>query len=259
MFRKTDNKHDPCMLAQEKLHPVCAQRLEGGPTPTCHSLAETCREDKECRYVQMLMRLILEQLLLLLLCRSRLEYYEQSCAVDSVTKKCAGPPAECRTAMLGILGTELRTTCACKGTDLTQLYDCLGWQRLLWVNPCVGTSISTASYKWCSLLLIVVVLYTVESQKNYHMNRTEQMQTTTPSTLAPTKMTTMEWKTTSSIHFEQATIITMTEATMQTRRSTNVENFPPPIPTVTTTTTTTVPPSKFIWNTMISMKWIKVN
>ncbi|GLV39406.1 Glial cell line-derived neurotrophic family receptor-like [Carabus blaptoides fortunei] len=199
LCKKTDNKYDPCMLAQEKLHPVCAQRLEGGPTPTCHSLAETCREDKECR--------------------SRLEYYEQSCAVDSVTKKCAGPPAECRTAMLGILGTELRTTCACKGTDLTQLYDCLGWQRLLWVNPCV-----------------------VESQKNYHMNRSEQMQTTTPSTLAPTKMTTMEWKTTPSVHFQQATIITMTEATLQTRRSTTVENFSPPIPTVTTTTTTTIPP-----------------
>jgi len=70
--------------------------------------------------------------------RNRLEYYEQSCAVDSLTKKCAGPPSECRKAMLGILGTELRSNCACKGTDFTQLYDCLGWQRLLWVNPCVG-------------------------------------------------------------------------------------------------------------------------
>lgn len=70
--------------------------------------------------------------------RARLEYYEQNCAVDSVTKKCAGPTAECRKAMLGILGTELRSNCACKGTELTQLYDCLGWQRLLWVNPCVG-------------------------------------------------------------------------------------------------------------------------
>jgi hypothetical protein len=74
--------------------------------------------------------------------RSRLEYYEQSCAVDSLTKKCAGPPSECRKAMLGILGTELRSNCACKGTDFTQLYDCLGWQRLLWVNPCVGQYIA---------------------------------------------------------------------------------------------------------------------
>lgn len=72
------------------------------------------------------------------LLRAKLEYYEQNCAVDSVTKKCAGPTAECRKAMLGILGTELRSNCACKGTELTQLYDCLGWQRLLWVNPCVG-------------------------------------------------------------------------------------------------------------------------
>lgn len=72
--------------------------------------------------------------------RARLEHYEQSCAVDSVTKKCAGSPSDCRMAMLGILGTDLRTTCACKGTDMTQLYECLGWQRLLWVNPCVGMS-----------------------------------------------------------------------------------------------------------------------
>lgn len=70
--------------------------------------------------------------------RMKLEYYEQSCAVDSVTKKCAGSPNDCRSAILGILGTDLRTTCACKGTDTTQLYECLGWQRLLWVNPCVG-------------------------------------------------------------------------------------------------------------------------
>lgn len=70
--------------------------------------------------------------------RMKLEHYEQSCAVDSVTKKCAGSPSDCRSAILGILGTDLRTTCACKGTDTTQLYECLGWQRLLWVNPCVG-------------------------------------------------------------------------------------------------------------------------
>jgi len=73
-----------------------------------------------------------------ILFRLRLEYYEQSCAVDSETKKCAGPTFECRKAMLGILGTELHTNCACKGTELNQLYGCLGWQRLLWVNPCVG-------------------------------------------------------------------------------------------------------------------------
>lgn len=69
---------------------------------------------------------------------SRLEIYEQSCAVDSVTKKCAGKTSSCRVALLGIMGTPLRTLCACHGSDLQQLYECLGWQRLLWLNPCVG-------------------------------------------------------------------------------------------------------------------------
>jgi GDNF/GAS1 domain len=67
-----------------------------------------------------------------------LEIYEQSCAVDSVTKKCAGKTSSCRTALLGVMGTPLRTLCACHGSDLQQLYECLGWQRLLWLNPCVG-------------------------------------------------------------------------------------------------------------------------
>ena len=41
--------------------------------------------------------------------------------------------------MIGILGTELRTKCECDGTgaDLREMYDCIGWKRLLWVNPCV--------------------------------------------------------------------------------------------------------------------------
>ena len=72
------------------------------------------------------------------ICRARLEHFEQACAVDSVTRKCAGPSSECRLAILGILGTKLRTTCACNGTDVTHVYDCLGWQRILWFNPCVG-------------------------------------------------------------------------------------------------------------------------
>lgn len=37
-------------MAQEKLHPVCAQRVEGSSQPTCLYLAEVCRENKECRY-----------------------------------------------------------------------------------------------------------------------------------------------------------------------------------------------------------------
>lgn len=128
--RKTPNRHDSCMIAQEKLHPACAQRppeslvpaatngVMYSPPPSCHAVAEMCREDEDCR--------------------ARLEVFEQSCAVDSVTKKCAGKTSGCRQAMLGILGTPLRTNCACQGSDLQQLYDCLGWQRLLWLNPCVG-------------------------------------------------------------------------------------------------------------------------
>lgn len=47
--RKTDNKQDSCLVAQEKLHPVCAQRIEGQAQPTCLSLAASCKENEECR------------------------------------------------------------------------------------------------------------------------------------------------------------------------------------------------------------------
>ncbi|XP_055524972.1 uncharacterized protein LOC129718325 isoform X2 [Wyeomyia smithii] len=158
LCRKTPNRHDSCMIAQEKLHPACAQRppenitpqgsngLVYSPPPSCHTVAELCREDEDCR--------------------ARLEVFEQSCAVDSVTKKCAGKTSACRQAMLGILGTPLRTNCACQGSDLQQLYDCLGWQRLLWLNPCV-----------------------VESQKDFHLKRLAELgllTTTTTTTMATT-------------------------------------------------------------------------
>lgn len=78
--------------------------------------------------------------------RIRLENYEQWCAVDAVTQGCAGSPAACRTAVVAVLGTQLRAACACRGTDFAQLYDCLGWQRLLWLNPCVGKFINDNLY-----------------------------------------------------------------------------------------------------------------
>ncbi|XP_062702281.1 uncharacterized protein LOC109400030 isoform X4 [Aedes albopictus] len=156
LCRKTPNRHDSCMIAQEKLHPACAQRPPENlsaqessngalfsPPPSCHAVAEMCRQEDDCR--------------------SRLEVFEQSCAVDSVTKKCAGKTSACRQAMLGILGTPLRTNCACQGSEVQQLYDCLGWQRLLWLNPCV-----------------------VESQKDFHLKRLAELglltTTTTPTT-----------------------------------------------------------------------------
>lgn len=79
--------------------------------------------------------------------RSKLEFFEQACSVDSVTKKCAGRPSSCRQALIGILGTILRTNCACQGQDQQFLYRCLGWRKLLWVNPCVGEYGTLNSYK----------------------------------------------------------------------------------------------------------------
>ncbi|KAL4712576.1 hypothetical protein ACJJTC_007592 [Scirpophaga incertulas] len=138
LCKKTDNREDSCMNAQERLHPACAQRPPmGSPLPACHTLAHACREDPECRI--------------------RLENYEQWCAVDAVTQGCAGSPAACRAAVVAVLGTRLRAACACRGTDFAQLYECLGWQRLLWLNPCV-----------------------VDSQSDYHVKTYGSLLTTTP-------------------------------------------------------------------------------
>uniref|UniRef100_A0A182Q2V7 GDNF/GAS1 domain-containing protein n=1 Tax=Anopheles farauti TaxID=69004 RepID=A0A182Q2V7_9DIPT len=185
LCRKTPNRHDSCMIAQEKLHPVCAQRppeslsqqsssagngIAYNAPPACHAVAELCREDEDCR--------------------ARLEVFEQSCAVDSVTKKCAGKTSACRQAMLGILGTPLRTTCACQGSDMQQLYDCLGWQRLLWLNPCV-----------------------VESQKDFHLKRLAELGLLTTTTTMATTTTT-----------------TPTTTTMRTTRMTPPPTLPPTKP-----------------------------
>uniref|UniRef100_A0A1I8P409 GDNF/GAS1 domain-containing protein n=1 Tax=Stomoxys calcitrans TaxID=35570 RepID=A0A1I8P409_STOCA len=51
LCKKTSNRHDSCMIAQEKLHPVCAQRPPDNsnqqsytPPPSCHAVAEACKE-----------------------------------------------------------------------------------------------------------------------------------------------------------------------------------------------------------------------
>ena len=71
---------------------------------------------------------------------TRLPRYEQSCSADPDTKTCAAPYNQCRDAMVEILGTNLRTNCACSGTagDFRELFECIEYQRLFWVNPCVG-------------------------------------------------------------------------------------------------------------------------
>ncbi|XP_043281880.1 uncharacterized protein [Venturia canescens] len=225
LCKKTEDKRDECIIAQEKMHPACAQRVELAEMPTCHSLAEVCREDKSCRI--------------------KLEHYEQSCAVDSVTKKCAGPPSDCRKAMLGILGTELRSNCACKGQDFAQLYVCLGWQRLLWVNPCV-----------------------VESQKDYHARKKhhhpghQHPKTMSPPPTLPTTSTTMSTYLVTTLEVIEPvednvipevtrnpttqpspTTETSTVTVPTTTPSTTTPTTPATTtPTTTTTTTTTTPP-----------------
>ncbi|XP_017888282.1 uncharacterized protein LOC108629870 isoform X3 [Ceratina calcarata] len=198
LCRKTVGKKDECIIAQEKMHPACAQRVEGAEIPACHTLAAACKKNATCKM--------------------KLEYYEQSCAVDSVTKKCAGPTTECRKAMLGILGTELRSNCACRGTELTQVYDCLGWQRLLWVNPCV-----------------------VESQKDYHARRKHHHypRTTTTTVSSTTKSPTDGTTTTTTVTvLEQVEDNQIPEVT---RRPTTEPTETLEITTATTTTSTTTP------------------
>ncbi|XP_072750789.1 uncharacterized protein Gfrl isoform X4 [Anoplolepis gracilipes] len=216
LCKKTDNKKDECIVAQEKMHPMCAQRIDSAEMPTCHSLAETCKENRACRL--------------------RLEYYEQSCAVDSVTKKCAGPTSECRKAMLGILGTDLHTNCACKGTEINQLYGCLGWQRLLWVNPCV-----------------------VESQKDYHARKKQHHSRTTTAKTTTMLMTTTTTAVATTTTMRSPASMTATTAVEQVEDNQipEVTKWPTTEPvetweittttmsttsSTTTTTTTTMPP-----------------
>ncbi|CAL4073066.1 unnamed protein product [Meganyctiphanes norvegica] len=123
LCKKSSATADKCLAAQEKLHPSCARRPEGAGPMLCNRLAHNCKEDKSCRH--------------------RLEFYEQACAVDSDTRRCAGSTSECRRALLGILGTQLRNLCTCAAKDAAdprETYNCLDWQRILWFNPCVVES-----------------------------------------------------------------------------------------------------------------------
>ena len=89
--------------------------------------------------------------------RDPYERFEQACAVDSTTQNsCAGRPDNCRKAMIGILGTELRTNCDCNSVtaDFYKTYECMGVQRILWANRCMGKSI-----KNCDCNSIVIACY----------------------------------------------------------------------------------------------------
>ncbi|KAL7287315.1 hypothetical protein TKK_0018439 [Trichogramma kaykai] len=193
LCRKSEGKRDECMMAQEKLHPSCALRAPAGQEkPTCNALATSCRQRPSCR--------------------AKLEHYEQNCAVDSVTKKCAGPAQGCRTALLGILGTELRTACDCRGTDFAPIYECLGWQRLLWVNPCVA-----------------------EAQKDFHARRSRHhghgrsgTSTSGPATIGktPRTTTTTTSKTTTTTTTQRATWPTVVTPRASLVAATSFESLP---------------------------------
>ncbi|XP_037876747.1 uncharacterized protein LOC101736650 isoform X2 [Bombyx mori] len=234
LCKKTDNREDSCMNAQERLHPSCAQRPPiGSPLPACHTLAHACREEPECRI--------------------RLENYEQWCAVDAVTQGCAGSPAACRAAVVAVLGTQLRAACACRGTDFAQLYDCLGWQRLLWLNPCVVESQSDYHIKTYGSILTTtpydngIRYITVPPESPiYHRTTTNQHRHTThgssqiehieESHEVPSPITTMSEQTVGPNEVAQISepvVETTTEPTTTTTTTTST--------TTTTTTTTTTP------------------
>ncbi|KAG1652908.1 hypothetical protein GQR58_025935 [Nymphon striatum] len=59
------------------------------------------------------------------------------CAMNSSSHGCLHDPTRCRSAVLDVLGTKLRTRCNCEGGNYKSHYMCLDWQRLLWLNPCV--------------------------------------------------------------------------------------------------------------------------
>ncbi|XP_043230685.1 uncharacterized protein LOC122385988 [Amphibalanus amphitrite] len=124
--RRSDAGESGCVAAMQRLHPACASQPEGGRLPSCLRVARHCRRQWDGR------------------CRPRLERYEQACAVDVVTARCAGPSEHCRSALLAVLGTELHSHCGCHdapaaGSTPGQ-HSCHDWERLLWANPCVELS-----------------------------------------------------------------------------------------------------------------------
>ncbi|XP_066988765.1 uncharacterized protein [Macrobrachium rosenbergii] len=120
----TEHRQAECKRAQRKLHPSCAEEMtDTHSISQCHNIGQECRKNRVCRY--------------------RLEYYELSCAADTMTGRCAGQHQMCMMSMLGLLGTDLHTNCMCKGHAFHNINQCLAWKRLLWGNPCVVESLLT--------------------------------------------------------------------------------------------------------------------
>ena len=121
----------------EQLHPSCASQPASGPLPSCDRVARDCQRQRGGG------------------CRPRLERYEQACAVDVVTGRCAGPTEHCRQALLAVLGSRLHSRCECResaAASSSSHRNCRDWERLLWGNSCVGesaTCLNPADYKSC--------------------------------------------------------------------------------------------------------------
>lgn len=49
LYRKSGVNKDKCLIAQEMLHPECAQRADGPAKVPCNFLAESCRAKSNCR------------------------------------------------------------------------------------------------------------------------------------------------------------------------------------------------------------------
>ncbi|KAK7067896.1 hypothetical protein SK128_019585 [Halocaridina rubra] len=211
LCKKSSSDADECLSAQEKLHPSCARQPAGKVAMLCNRLAEACKLDKGCRH--------------------RLEFYEQACAVDSDTRRCAGSTAECRRALLGILGTQLRNLCTCTVSDPRETYMCMDWQRILWFNPCV-----------------------VEAQTDYHRDmlaETNEEITTSPSIIITPSVTTgiisepVQHNGGEKLGLNKWPVVIHPPASTTTRYT--FENtwppqpFPPTQPLIPTTTTTPAP------------------
>jgi hypothetical protein len=83
---------------------------------------------------------------------------------------------------------------------MQQLYKCLGWQRLLWLNPCVGKCVNQDLYFAYTKTLIHAAYLAfsslVESQKDFHVKRLTELGLLITTTTTTTQRTTTSTATT---------------------------------------------------------------
>jgi len=228
LCKNTPSPDEQCLAAQAIFHPACAQnpskRMEriDGELPACHIVAEQCRKDYYCR--------------------SKLIAYEKACSVDSTRRTCSGSSDLCRQSMINILGTELRTTCACNGfaADFRELYKCIGWHRLLWVNPCVVKAQKEYhAKKETSRDPIITISSTRATFKNIITTQTTSHWYTTEVTKRTTVIEKIKKKKTTTEYIPRTTYNLYTTPAWPNIIITKKNII---ISTTTSTTTTTLPP-----------------